>query len=171
VLRTREEWAVVFPPTGDAEHDLMVWHTYFNPPDGSGIGVVNSPAWRRAEIPSANAHATARGVATLYQALLDGRRVSPALRAEAARIHADGEDAVLGRPSRFGLGFQLSQPARPLGPGVGAFGHYGHGGSLGFVDPEAGVVFAYLMNRPGPRWQTPRSQNLIDAVYAALQAG
>ena len=75
---------------------------------------------------------------------------------------------MLGRPSRFGLGFQLTQPTRPLGPNPGAFGHYGYGGSLGFAEPEACVAFGYLMSRPGERWQTPRSQRLIDAVYTRV---
>lgn len=171
VPRTRAQWESIFPATGDDEHDHMVWHAYFNPPDGTGVGRVNTPAWRSAEIPSANAHATARSVAALYQGLLEGRWLSAELRAEAARIHSDGVDAVLGRPSRFGLGFQLAQPSRPLGPNEGAFGHYGHGGGLGFVDPAASVAFGYLTNRPGARWQTPRTQNLIDALYAALQPG
>jgi CubicO group peptidase (beta-lactamase class C family) len=87
---------------------------------------------------------------------------------EARRIHSDGDDAVLGRPSRFGLGFQLAQPSRPLGTNPEAFGHYGRGGSLGFADPEAGIAFGYLMNRPGERWETPRTQALVDALYACL---
>ncbi len=29
------------------------------------------------------------------------------------------------------------------------------GGSLGFADPEAGVGFGYVMNKMGPRWQSP----------------
>lgn len=49
-----------------------------------------------------------------------------------------------------------------------AFGHFGYGGSLGFGDPDSGVSFAYLMNRPGERWQSPRTEALIDAVYASL---
>jgi len=166
--RRREQWERVFPATGDAVHDQMVWHAYFNPPDLSGVGMVNSAAWRSAQVPSSNGHATARAVATIYRALLDGRWLSSELRAEATRIHSDGEDVVLARPSRFGLGFQLGQPTRPLGPNSASFGHYGYGGSLGFADPEAGLAFGYLMNRPGQRWQTPRSQNLIDAAYAAL---
>jgi CubicO group peptidase (beta-lactamase class C family) len=80
-------------------------------------------------------------------------------------------DRVLGRPSRFGLGFQLSQPERPLGPNAGSFGHFGAGGSVGFADPEAGVAFAYVMNRGGPQWQDPRNRALIEATYEALGAG
>jgi CubicO group peptidase (beta-lactamase class C family) len=79
-----------------------------------------------------------------------------------------GPDFVLGRPSRFGLGFQLTQRERPLGPNPRSFGHFGVGGSLGFADPDAGVGFGYTLNRSGPRWQNPRNRALIDAVYAAL---
>jgi CubicO group peptidase (beta-lactamase class C family) len=167
------QWARVFPPTGDPIRDRMVWHAYFNPSGFSGFGVVNTARWRRAVIPSTNGHCTARSVAGLYAAFLRGGPggggwAGPSLRAEATRIHSDGDDRVLGRPSRFGLGFQLAQPTRPLGPNPGAFGHYGYGGSLGFADPDTGVAFGYLMNRPGERWQTPRTQRLIDAVYDCL---
>jgi len=79
-----------------------------------------------------------------------------------------GQDLVLHRPSRFGLGFQLTQPERPLGPGQAAFGHFGVGGSLGFCDPQSGVAFGYVMNQMGPRWQNPRTRALVDAVYACL---
>jgi CubicO group peptidase (beta-lactamase class C family) len=79
-----------------------------------------------------------------------------------------GEDVILSRPSRFGLGFQLAQPSRPIGPNASAFGHYGFGGSLGFGDPDANVAFGYLINHPGQRWQSDRNQRLIDALYASL---
>jgi CubicO group peptidase (beta-lactamase class C family) len=79
-----------------------------------------------------------------------------------------GQDRVLHRPSRFGLGFQLTQPERPMGPNPGAYGHFGAGGSLGFCDPAAGVAFGYVTNQMGPRWQNPRSRALIDALYACL---
>jgi CubicO group peptidase (beta-lactamase class C family) len=49
-----------------------------------------------------------------------------------------------------------------------SFGHFGAGGSLGFVDPDAKLGFAYVMNLSGPRWQNPRNRALIDAVYASL---
>ena len=75
---------------------------------------------------------------------------------------------MLGRPSRFGLGFQLTQPERPLGPHPRSFGHFGAGGSLGFADPDEGIAFAYVLNRWGPGWRNPRNRALLDAVYAAL---
>jgi CubicO group peptidase (beta-lactamase class C family) len=176
-LTTREQWAMAFPPTGDEEHDTMVWRSYFNPPGLSGIGCVNTAPWREAVIPSTNGHGNARAVAALYDAHLRGgdggtrggvRVAGAALRAEAARIVSDGRDRILSRPSRFGLGFQLPQPTRPIGPSPSAYGHFGYGGSLGMADPAAGLAFAFVTNRPGDRWQTPRTQRLLDAVYAQL---
>lgn len=177
VLRERAHWEIAFPPTGDEEHDTMVWHGYFNPPSLSGLGVMGTPEWLAAEVPSTNGHATACGVATLYDALLHGQSgsdgrpwVSPGLLREATRIHSDGDDRVLGRPSRFGLGFQLPRPERPLGPHGSAFGHYGYGGLLGMADPEADLALGFLTSRPGDRWQTPRTLALVDAVYASIGA-
>jgi CubicO group peptidase (beta-lactamase class C family) len=173
VLTNPEQWAMAFPPTGDEEHDRMIWHSYFNPSGLSGIGSVNTAPWRSAVVPSTNGHGTARGVAALYGSLL-GRPPrgctwpGKALLRDATSIHVDGPDRVLGRVSRFGVGFQLTMPGRPLGRSDGSFGHYGYGGALGFADPEADVAFGYLMNRPGDRWQTPRTQRLVDAVYASL---
>lgn len=170
-----EDWRKAFPPTGDPQHDQMISHAYFNPSGLSGGGVINSQPWREAVIPSTNGHGNARAVATLYDALLAHHGRAPVLASRelvdrARTIHADGEDLVLRRPSRFGLGFQLPQPSRPLGPNPGTFGHYGYGGSLGFADPDAAMAFGYVRNRPGKRWHTPRTQALIDAVYQSLSS-
>lgn len=159
----------------DREREAMLENAYFNPPGLSGFGIVNRPEWRAAAIPSTNGHGTARAVAQLYDLFLNrdiaaGGILGPGLRAEARTIHSDGIDRVLGKPSRFGLGFQLAQPTRPLGPNPEGFGHFGYGGTLGFADPETGVAFGYLMNRPGERWLTPRTNALVDAVYASLGA-
>lgn len=161
-------------PAGLDDGQLMTYHAYFNPADLSGAGVVNTPAWRVAEVPSANAHATARGVARCYAALAGGgaadgiRIVAGAALADAVTEQSCGQDRVLGRPSRFGLGFQLSQPERPLGPNSGAFGHFGAGGSVGFCDPQATVAFGYVTGQMGPRWQNPRNRALIDALYQCI---
>jgi len=163
----------VEPDEADDER-LMVHNTYFNPSGLSGAGVVNTRAWRAAEIPSTNIHASARGVARVYAALaaggvLDGVRVVERDALAAATVEqVHGHDRILGRINRFGLGFQLTQPERPLGPSPGAYGHFGAGGSLGFCDPEAGVAFGYVMNQMSDRWLSPRNRALIDAVYVAL---
>jgi len=160
----------VEPPGTEAE--LMAYNAYWNPSGLSGAGVVNTEAWRCAEIPSTNAHATAPGIARVYGALLGteggSRLVDPAVLAEFTTEHACGEDLVLRRPSRFGLGFQLTQPERPLGPNPRSFGHFGAGGSLGFCDPDAGVACGYVVNTMGPRWRNPRNRALLDALYSSL---
>lgn len=159
--------------SGNDETDSMLGNVYFNPRGLSGTGIVNQADWRRASIPSTNGHGTARAVAALYDAFMrldpaQGGFVGPGLRAEATAIVSDGIDRVLGKPSRFGLGFQLAQPTRPMGGSPSGYGHFGYGGTLGFADPESGVAFGYLMNRPGERWQTPRTNALVGAVYEAL---
>jgi CubicO group peptidase (beta-lactamase class C family) len=144
---------------------------YFNPPGFSGIGIVNTSAWRQAVVPSTNGHATARAVAGFYAALLPGvsRPILPgSLIAEATETHSEGHDLVLDRPTRFGLGFALHLDARPVGITTSSFGHYGHGGSLGFAAPDAGIAFAYLVNRPGDRWQNPRTRRLLDTLRSCL---
>ena len=159
------------PATAPAEMDeatrLLLGRAYFNPPGMSGLGTVNSAAWRSAEIPSSNAHGSARGVAAVFErmpALLGEELLS-----EATRPWSDGEDVVLRRHTRFGLGFQLSQPDRPICSGERAYGHFGAGGSLGFHDPESGVAFAYVCNRcEGRRWQTARNRRLLEALSASL---
>lgn len=159
--------------TGDAATDEMLASVYFNPLGISGFGVVNLPAWRSAQIPSTNAHATARAVARLYDVFMHsdaaaGGIVGPGLRAEATSIQSDGTDRVLGKHSRFGLGFQLSRPGRRIGGGDAAYGHFGYGGSLGFADPEARVTFAYLTNRPGKRFENERADAVLEPLYRAL---
>jgi CubicO group peptidase (beta-lactamase class C family) len=157
-----------------AAGDEMAQLAYLNPPDFSGFGVVNTAAWRSAEIPSANAHASAAGVARFYAALaaggsLDGYRVVDAAAVtEATEEQVYGTDLVLHRPSRFGLGFQLTHAERPLGRGPRCFGHFGAGGSVGFCDPDADLAFGYVTSQLGPRWRNPRNQALMDASYVGL---
>jgi len=118
--------------------------------------------------PSTNGHATARSVAAFYAALMpsagEGRLLGDALLREATSVQADGMDRVLGRPSRFGLGFMLHQDERPIGIGPTSFGHFGYGGSLGFADLDADLAFAYLISRPGDRWQMPRTRRLLSSL-------
>jgi CubicO group peptidase (beta-lactamase class C family) len=165
------EWLSTKAST-DEEH--MVAQSYVNPPGYSSLGVVNTPEWRAAQVPSTNLHATARGVARVYASLaaggsLDGVTVlDAAVLAEATRTQSEGWCPVLERDVSFGLGFQPTRPDRAFGPGARSFGHYGSGGALGFADPVARVAFGYVMNAVKPRWQNPRNRRLVEAVYACL---
>ncbi len=158
-------WMMEVEPSD--EHHRMLRNGYVNPPGFSGKGTVNTPEWRRAEIPSTNSHANARGVARFYAGILDGSVLAPDTLTALCLPQADGHDLVLDRPSRFGTGFQLPQPERPFGTGPRAFGHFGAGGALGFADPDAGVAFGYVIGEMGPRWQNPRNQALLAAVAAS----
>ncbi|MFI5005582.1 MAG: serine hydrolase domain-containing protein [Solirubrobacterales bacterium] len=150
---------------------LMNALAHLNPPGYSSIGVVNTPAWRSAQIGSTSGHASASGIARIYAALLHpGRLLSPELLAHATAPRAAGHCPILGEEVVFGLGFQPATPRRPLGPNSGSFGHFGTGGALGFADPDAGVAFGYAMNHVLPRWQSSRNRALVDAVYASLAA-
>jgi CubicO group peptidase (beta-lactamase class C family) len=145
-----------------------------NPPHT--VADMNTRAWRSAEIPAGNAHTTARALARVYGALacgggIDGvRMLSPASVDRARMVQATGLDAVLGIPTRFGLGFSLP----PQGAGIGsstpaAFGCPGAGGSIGFADPDARVGFAYVMNQMHAGMPPDaRAVRLIDAVYSSL---
>jgi CubicO group peptidase (beta-lactamase class C family) len=133
----------------------------------------NADDWRMAEIPAANGHGTALGLVTVYGALTDGsERLISAKTLQAARTgQGRFTDVVLGFPLEFGLGVALSGPEGHFGPNPAAFGHDGFGGSAVGADPEAGVAFAYVMNRMGMNLaDDPRKMALIDAVYRSLAA-
>ena len=132
----------------------------------------NSAEVRAAEIPSGNGVGTARALSRMYAALIgevDGIRLLHPSTIDAARTtQTMGRDLTLVVPTNWGLGFQLPIVGAPLS-GTGAFGHGGMGGSLAFADPEAGIAFAYVMNRMmihyGP---DPRTAGLIEATLSCL---
>ncbi len=145
---------------------LMNVLAHFNPPGASSVGIVNTPGWRGAQIPSTNGHGTARGLARFYAALLEPDHIlSPPLLRRAARPQAFGPCSILGEDLAFGLGFTPTSPRRPLGPNPHSFGHFGTGGALGFADPDTGIAFGYVMNHVIPRWQSTRNRALIDSLY------
>lgn len=126
-----------------------------------------------AQMPSSNGIASARAVARLYAACIGEvggvRLLDDATIARATTSESEGTDAVLGIPTRFGLGFSLPPMLSPAA-GPGAFGHPGAGGSLGFADPDAGIAFGYVMNQmqlglTGDR----RTETLVAALYDCLR--
>lgn len=131
--------------------------------------------WRRAEIPSANGHATAPALARLMAILandgrLDGREVlAPGVSALAARARIKGQDLVLPYPIAWGAGFMRNEGLDLYGPGGETFGHSGWGGSCAFADPDQGVSGAYVMNRQSSFLiGDPRARRLVAAAYEAL---
>lgn len=158
-----------------ADPESMTFKAIANPVPVIDPALVNGRAWRGAEIPAANGHATARALAALYGALatggeMNGYRVLTAASIKRAHTEqADGVDLVLGMRSRWGLGFALNQPVTPLGPNPRTFGHPGAGGSLGFADPDARIGFGYVMNQMGSDALIDgRAAALFNAMFAAL---
>lgn len=157
-----------------SEEEMMLQYAVLNPTGFSSLGVMNTRAWRQAEVPSTNGHGTARALACLYGILsMDGRHdgfhlISSSMLKEASRIQSEGYCPALEREVSFGLGFQITRPDRPFGPNPNSIGHFGAGGSLGFADPDTGVGFGYVMNRVKPRWQNSRNRALVAALYSCL---
>lgn len=136
--------------------------------------VRGSKQWRMVEIPSANGHATALGVARLYQAYATGGMISGVRVVSQEAFDAlttrrwKGDDLVLPFNIDWRTGV-IGNSNRVYGPNPEAFGHSGAGGSVGFGDPVAGVSVSYVMNKQSHHIMgDPRSLRLIDALYACL---
>ena len=137
------------------------------------LGSDDIAAWRSAEFPSTNAHVSALGLATFYNALAHGKILSYE-HMEKCRISQGGfdTDLVLGQrvaDHGWGLGYMLNQRGMN-GPNTKIFGHGGSGGSFGFVDLEHRIGYAYVMNHFDATKcnADPRSVALSNQVYSAL---
>jgi CubicO group peptidase (beta-lactamase class C family) len=111
-----------------------------NPPGTLDGEVINSAAWRAAEVPAINGHGTARAVADFYYALTAGQVLGPGMLAEAVTPQATGPDQVFGHDNSWGLGFAIEDDGYGMG-GLG--GSYGGactdgGYTIGFVTGSAG---------------------------------
>ena len=142
--------------------------------------IANADPWRRAEIPAANGHATATGLATVYAVLAQGRRARRRQAAQFRGCRANPRRAgTWCRPrarhrqcratEQWALGVILSGPEGIYGPNPRSFGHSGYGGSFGMADPEARMSIGYVMNHMGNNLSgDPRQVALTEAVYACL---
>lgn len=133
-----------------------------------------STQWRRIEIPSANGHGTALGVARLFEIYATGGEIggSRILSADAfaalTRPRWKGDDLVLPFNIDWRTGI-IANSNHFYGPNSEAFGHSGMGGSCGFGDPVTGVSVGYVMNKQSHHIMgDPRALKLIKALYACL---
>lgn len=112
-----------------------------NPAGAFDPEVVNSEAWRAAEVPAVNGHGTARAVAGLYVALHQGALLEPELVAEMTRPHPAEVDLVMGgEPRAWGLGVAVEDDGWGMG---------GTGGSTGWWCSEGAYAAAYLTSHVG----------------------
>jgi CubicO group peptidase (beta-lactamase class C family) len=118
----------------------------------------NDMRLRRACVPSANGHFSARALARMYGALANGgevdgvRLVSKERVREMQRICTREPDRVImGIPLTKGIGYfmggTLNGMVGAAGPRETAFGHPGAGGSIAFADPEVGLAIAVTLNK------------------------
>ncbi|MBV9447535.1 MAG: beta-lactamase family protein [Streptosporangiaceae bacterium] len=109
----------------------------------------NTMEFLMAEVPAANGVTDARSLARLFAATMgeiDGvRLLSPGGLADAVRERVAGPDEVVGWFRRYGSGFMLPDPTRPMG-GVdtASFGHYGRGVALVFAEPVTRLSMAFV---------------------------
>lgn len=138
---------------------------------GSSLGFPwNDSAYRRAEIPAANAIGSARSIARLYGCLarggeIDGVRI---LAEETVRLGASelsrGTCAITRRPYAFGAGFELQTALGTLGPPADAFGHTGSGGSSHGCWPAQRVGFSYATTELLPEARDDRARRVLAAL-------
>jgi CubicO group peptidase (beta-lactamase class C family) len=144
-----------FRRAGDDWTDLLR-RGLVNPPGVIDPAVVNGERWRRAEIPAANGHGTAKGVAGLYVALHQGRILSAEMYPNLTTAAGSGTDLVMGDEREWGLGVVLD----PDGFGMG-----GLGGSLGWWSEVGQYAIGFATGEIG---DYDRSERLENAVRACL---
>jgi CubicO group peptidase (beta-lactamase class C family) len=117
----------------------------------------NSMEVRKACLPAANGHFSARALARMYGALANGgvvdgvRIVSKERIPLMSTIQVDTPDRVLFMPMRKSIGYfnggNVMGMRTANGPRTTTFGHAGAGGSIAFADPEAGLSIAVTINK------------------------
>jgi CubicO group peptidase (beta-lactamase class C family) len=146
------------PPPGSMPMPIPPDHDFFKAmPADLGWSLYNDMRVRRACLPSANGHFSARALARMYGALANGgaidgvRLVSPERIPLMQQILTEEVDRVLFMPIPKGIGFMFGGAATGVtgvfGPRRTAFGHSGAGGSTAFADPEVGLAIAVTLNQ------------------------
>jgi len=127
-----------------------------NPAGLLDLEVLNGDGWRRGLLPAVNAHASARGLASFYAALLarDSRVLPRAVRDEALAPQAVGPDRLLGEEATWTLGWRRDG---------GWVGMGGIGGSSAGLDEDRGYALAYVTRHLD-------SHDRSNACYDALEA-
>lgn len=131
----------------------------------------NSGRWRGTVIGSGSGHATALGIARIYEALIAGPLLPPERRAAIGQeVARTKHDPVLGLPLRLGEGVELSEPpGLDFGPSPRAMGYWGAGGAQGVADPDAGLAVGYVTGHMAAGLgSAPRLRRYLAEVYACL---
>lgn len=125
-----------------------------NPRGAWDQAVVNSTAWRAAEIPAINGHGTAVAVCGLFVELLDPTLLSRSLRDEMAAPHCSGPDAVMGAETAWGLGVAID---------ADGFGMGGTGGNLGWASRAGDYAYGFVTGTVGSHERSDLVENTLRA--------
>ena len=148
----------------------MTARAFTNPEElAMNMSSINRADVLRLEFPSMNGVGEVRAIAKVYGELATGGSALGLARATLDELEAvvtPSFDEIFRLDSAFTMGFMKPFPILPFGSTPKAYGHTGLGGSFGFADPDAGLGYAYAMNRGGYSLPTdPREIALRDAVY------
>ncbi len=165
-------WTGDVPPRELGPHGAKVFSNPSRVPNGRELS--DSVEWRRAEIPAANGHGSALGIARAQSVMAqggegNGKRI---LSEEGARVALQeqiaGDDLVLGVYLRHGMGYGLQIGPQPM-PNDDVIFWSGRGGSRVIVDMKNRLTIAYAMNQMLPQaLGIERTAPLIQAVYQSL---
>lgn len=145
------------PPDSDAV--LAPWE--MRPTAAMG----NDPDILQADIPSVGTF-TARGIAAMNAALLDGRLIDAHQLKELTTVAFEATDQVFGNHARLALGYPLGRIGTRPEETPTTFGWVGGGGSYVYADTATGTSFAMTKNRLTPHFDT--AQRLADLITTEL---
>ncbi|WP_217241322.1 serine hydrolase [Streptomyces sp. AC555_RSS877] len=156
------------PPSRGEDYTASTSVGNAGPAAGTGIRVRdgNGVAWRRAQIPAASGFGNARSVALVQSAMAcrgavrGVRLLSPAGCERAWVEQFSGDDRILGRPVRYGLGYGLFGST---------YGWGGWGGSVVMVEPDARMAVAYVTNQMREPAEDQRGLEIVMSAYDGLQ--
>ena len=135
--------------------------TFASPNGLAAVQDFNRPETWAACYPAMGGVGSAAGLGKIYSVLANGgiynrEQIIPTWVIKALQTPlSQADDAVLCVPAAFSAGMMMDpvnldtglKIRQMFGPGLGAFGHPGAGGSLAFADPDSGLAFAYVMNQ------------------------
>lgn len=139
----------------------LTQQTFASPAGLNAVQDFNRPETWAAGYPAMGGVGSARGLGKFYALLANGGKCNgvqfiPSWVLQALQTPlSQADDAVLCVPAAFSAGMMMDpvdpvtgdKQRRLFGPGKGAFGHPGAGGSHAFADPDSGIAFAYVMNQ------------------------
>ncbi len=122
-----------------------------------------------AEMPALNGCFTARALATMYSATVDGSGfLSDETLALATEQQTTERDAVVFFPMRWRLGYHMAATLKGVLPR--GYGHFGFGGSGAWADPDSQLAVAFVCNRvAGSPFGDQRFLRLGTAALKAAQ--